>query len=238
MAGINAHQKINEKDAFVLGRSEAYIGVLIDDLVNKGTDEPYRMFTSRAEYRLMLRQDNADIRLTKKAHDIGLASDQRLEDVQDKIKQTNEIIAHFTKTSITPQEVNPMLESIGTSSIPQNYKLTQILSRPQVDLPLMINNLESVKNQLANYSADALIQAEVLMKYSGYLEKEKLLVDKMNRLEDFKIKDDFDFLSVKSISLEAREKLNKQRPQTIGQAARISGISPSDVSILMVHLGR
>jgi len=238
MAGINAHQKINEKDAFILGRSEAYIGVLIDDLVNKGTDEPYRMFTSRAEYRLMLRQDNADIRLTKKAHEIGLASDQRLKDVEEKIKQTNEIIAHFTKTSITPQEVNPMLESIGTSSIPQNYKLTQILSRPQVDLPLMINNLESVKNQLANYSTDAIIQAEVLMKYSGYLEKEKLLVDKMNRLEDFKIKDDFDFLSVKSISLEAREKLNKQRPQTIGQAARISGISPSDVSILMVHLGR
>ena len=238
MAGINAHQKINEKDAFILGRSEAYIGVLIDDLVNKGTDEPYRMFTSRAEYRLMLRQDNADIRLTKKSYELGLASDQRLKDVEEKVKQTNEIINYFTKTSISPSEVNPMLAELGTTAIPQNYKLTQILSRPQIDLPLMIDKLDSVKAFLAEYSKDALIQAEVLMKYSGYLEKEKLLVDKMNRLEDFKIKDDFDFLSIKSISLEAREKLNKQRPKTIGQAARISGISPSDVSILMVHLGR
>jgi tRNA uridine 5-carboxymethylaminomethyl modification enzyme len=238
MAGINAHQKINEKDAFILGRSEAYIGVLIDDLVNKGTDEPYRMFTSRAEYRLMLRQDNADIRLTKKSHELGLASDQRLKDVEEKVKQTNEIINYFTKTSISPSEVNPMLAELGTTAIPQNYKLTQILSRPQIDLPLMIDKLDNVKAFLAEYSKDALIQAEVLMKYSGYLEKEKLLVDKMNRLEDFKIKDDFDFLSIKSISLEAREKLNKQRPKTIGQAARISGISPSDVSILMVHLGR
>ncbi len=238
MAGINAHQKINEKDAFILGRSEAYIGVLIDDLVNKGTDEPYRMFTSRAEYRLMLRQDNADIRLTKKSHELGLASDKRLKDVEEKVKQTNEIINYFTKTSISPSEVNPMLAELGTTAIPQNYKLTQILSRPQIDLPLMIDKLDSVKAFLAEYSKDALIQAEVLMKYSGYLEKEKLLVDKMNRLEDFKIKDDFDFLSIKSISLEAREKLNKQRPKTIGQAARISGISPSDVSILMVHLGR
>jgi tRNA uridine 5-carboxymethylaminomethyl modification enzyme len=238
MAGINAHQKINEKNAFILGRSEAYIGVLIDDLVNKGTDEPYRMFTSRAEYRLMLRQDNADIRLTKKSHELGLASDQRLKDVEEKVKQTNEIINYFTKTSISPSEVNPMLAELGTTAIPQNYKLTQILSRPQIDLPLMIDKLDSVKAFLAEYSKDALIQAEVLMKYSGYLEKEKLLVDKMNRLEDFKIKDDFDFLSIKSISLEAREKLNKQRPKTIGQAARISGISPSDVSILMVHLGR
>jgi tRNA uridine 5-carboxymethylaminomethyl modification enzyme len=238
MAGINAHLRINKKDAFILGRSEAYIGVLIDDLVNKGTDEPYRMFTSRAEYRLMLRQDNADIRLTKKSHELGLASDQRLQDVEEKLKQTNEIIQYFTKTSTTPDEVNPMLTQLGTSTIPQNYKLTQILSRPQVDLPLMIEHIKSVQDNLKDYSPDALIQAEVLMKYSGYLEKEKLLVDKMNRLEDFKIKDDFDFLSVKSISLEAREKLNKQRPKTIGQAARISGISPSDVSILMVHLGR
>jgi tRNA uridine 5-carboxymethylaminomethyl modification enzyme len=238
MAGINAHQKINEKDAFILGRSEAYIGVLIDDLVNKGTDEPYRMFTSRAEYRLMLRQDNADIRLTKKSHELGLASDQRLKNVEEKIKQTNEIVSYFSKTSITPSEVNPMLEELGTTPIPQNYKLTQILSRPQIDLPMMIEKIDAVKHALENYSSDSLIQAEVLMKYSGYLEKEKLLVDKMNRLEDFKIKDDFDFLSIKSISLEAREKLNKQRPKTIGQAARISGISPSDVSILMVHLGR
>ncbi|MCG9879504.1 MAG: tRNA uridine-5-carboxymethylaminomethyl(34) synthesis enzyme MnmG [Bacteroidia bacterium] len=238
MAGINAHQKVHEKDALILGRSEAYIGVLIDDLVNKGTDEPYRMFTSRAEYRLMLRQDNADIRLTKLANKLGLASEERAICVEQKVKETNEIINFFNKTSITPAEVNPMLKNLGTSEIPQNYKLTQILSRPQIDLSIMMNNLETVKSKLDDYSNDALIQAEVLMKYSGYLEKEKLLVEKMNRLEDFKIKDDFDFLSVKSISLEAREKLNKQKPKTLGQASRISGISPSDVSILMVHLGR
>lgn len=238
MAGINAHQKINEKDPFILGRSEAYIGVLIDDLVNKGTDEPYRMFTSRAEYRLMLRQDNADIRLTEMSNKLGLASDERTEQVKEKIKQTNEIIDYFNKTSITPAEVNPLLKSLGTSEIPQNYKLTQILSRPQIDLNIMKDNLETVKTKLESYTSDAIIQAEVLMKYSGYLEKEKLLVEKMSRLEDFKIKDDFDFLSVKSISLEAREKLHKQKPKTLGQASRISGISPSDVSILMVHLGR
>lgn len=238
MAGINAHQKINEKDAFILGRSEAYIGVLIDDLVNKGTDEPYRMFTSRAEYRLMLRQDNADIRLTQKSHAIGLANDGMLKRVENKIEQTKNLIKYFTQTSITPAEANPFLESLGTSAIPQNYKLIQLISRPQVEIKQMVEHLPILKNAALELSDEILLQAEVLMKYEGYLEKEKLLVEKMNRLEDFIIPEDFDYLLVKSISLEAREKLKKQRPQTLGQASRISGISPSDVSILMVHLGR
>ncbi|MDZ4668664.1 MAG: tRNA uridine-5-carboxymethylaminomethyl(34) synthesis enzyme MnmG [bacterium] len=238
MAGINAHLKINEKDAFVLGRSEAYIGVLIDDLVNKGTDEPYRMFTSRAEYRLMLRQDNADIRLTQKSHAIGLASDQMLQDVEKKIEQTKTVVDYFIKTSITPQEANPLLTSLGTTPLPQNYKLHQIISRPQIGIKQMAENWPTV-SKITHYLTDEVIlQAEVLMKYEGYLEKEKLLVDKMSRLEDFVIPESFDYLTVKSISIEAREKLKKQRPKTLGQASRISGISPSDVSILMVHLGR
>ena len=238
MAGINAHLKINEKDAFILGRSEAYIGVLIDDLVNKGTDEPYRMFTSRAEYRLMLRQDNADIRLTQKSHSIGLATDEMLSRVEHKIDETQKLIKYFTQTSITPSEANPFLEGLGTSSILQNYKLIQLISRPQVEIKHMVEQLPILQNAAKDLSNEILLQAEVLMKYEGYLEKEKLLVEKMNRLEDFIIPEDFDYLLVKSISLEAREKLRKQRPQTLGQASRISGISPSDVSILMVHLGR
>jgi tRNA uridine 5-carboxymethylaminomethyl modification enzyme len=238
VAGINAHQKINNKDPFILSRSEAYIGVLIDDLVNKGTDEPYRMFTSRAEYRLMLRQDNADIRLTEKGYKLGLVKTDRLKAVQDKITNTKEIVKYFTQTSITPKEVNSYLEKIETAIIPQNYKLSQLLTRPQINITDLSNNINSVNDFLAKYAEEEILQAEILIKYEGYLEKEQLLVEKMNRLEDFKIPDDFNFLSVNSISLEAREKLNKQKPKTLGQASRISGISPSDVSILMVHLGR
>jgi tRNA uridine 5-carboxymethylaminomethyl modification enzyme len=238
MAGINAHQKVHEKDPFVLKRNEAYIGVLIDDLVNKGTDEPYRMFTSRAEYRIMLRQDNADIRLTEMGHKIGLASNERLAQVEKKITDTDEIIKYFKKTSVTPSQINPMLQELGTTTIPQNYKLDAILSRPQVELENITKALPELNEYLKNYDEDALLQAEVLLKYEGYLVKEKQVVDKMNRLEDFIIRDDFDFKSVQSISIEAREKLNKQRPKTLGQASRISGISPADISVLMVHLGR
>ena len=238
MAGINAHQKVHEKDPFVLKRNEAYIGVLIDDLVNKGTDEPYRMFTSRAEYRIMLRQDNADIRLTEMGHKIGLASEKRLAQVEKKITDTDEIIKYFKKTSVTPSQINPMLQELGTTTIPQNYKLDAILSRPQVELENITKALPELNEYLKNYDDDALLQAEVLLKYEGYLVKEKQVVDKMNRLEDFIIRDDFDFKSVQSISIEAREKLNKQRPKTLGQASRISGISPADISVLMVHLGR
>lgn len=238
IAGINAHQKVMEKDPFVLRRSEAYIGVLIDDLVNKGTDEPYRMFTSRAEYRLLLRQDNADIRLTEKGYQLGLASKERMDAVEKKVKDTQEIITYFKKTSVTPTEINPMLEGLGTNAIPQNYKLDQILSRPQVELNNISKALTQVEDFLNAFDDEALLQAEVLMKYEGYLEKEKLVIEKMNRLEDLKIKDDFDFRAIQSISMEAREKLSKQKPKTLGQASRISGISPADISVLMVHLGR
>jgi tRNA uridine 5-carboxymethylaminomethyl modification enzyme len=238
IAGINAHQSIHEKEAFILKRSEAYIGVLIDDLVNKGTDEPYRMFTSRAEYRILLRQDNADIRLTERGHELGLASDEQLKQTQDKVTDTEEVIRYFKKTSVTPTEINPLLEGLGTSLIAQNYKLDQILSRPQVELKDITHALEPVRTFLADVDAEALLQAEILMKYEGYLEKEKQVVEKMNRLEDVRIHDQFDFSTVRSISMEAREKLIKQRPKTLGQASRISGISPADVSVLMVHLGR
>ena len=238
IAGINAHQKVKEQDPFVLKRSDAYIGVLIDDLVNKGTDEPYRMFTSRAEYRILLRQDNADIRLTEKGYNLGLASENRLRAVEKKISDTDNIIKYFKKTSITPEEINPLLVELGTTTIPQNYKLDAILSRPQVELKDITNALPETKALLSIYDNEALLQAEVLLKYEGYLEKEKQVVEKMNRLEDVRIKDDFDFIAVQSISKEAREKLNKQRPKTLGQASRISGISPADVSVLMVHLGR
>ena len=238
IAGINAHQKVQEKDPFILKRSDAYIGVLIDDLVNKGTDEPYRMFTSRAEYRILLRQDNADIRLTEKGYQLGLAKEDRLHAVEKKIKDTDDIIKYFKKTSVTPDQINPLLQELGTTSIPQNYKLDAILSRPQVELKDIINALPDTKSYLEGFDEEALLQAEVLLKYEGYLEKEKQVVEKMNRLEDVRIRDDFDFSTVQSISKEAREKLNKQRPKTLGQASRISGISPADVSVLMVHLGR
>lgn len=238
MAGINAHQNVFGKDPFVLKRSDAYIGVLIDDLVNKGTDEPYRMFTSRAEYRIMLRQDNADIRLTEKGYQLGLASKERMEQVERKINDTESIINYFKKTSVIPADINPTLEKLGTSPIAQNYKLDQILSRPQVELKNIIEAIPTVKEYLNPFDEEALLQSEVLMKYEGYLEKEKQVVEKMNRLEDVRIKDDFDFRAVQSISIEAREKLSKQRPKTLGQASRISGISPADISVLMVHLGR
>ncbi|MES2725502.1 MAG: tRNA uridine-5-carboxymethylaminomethyl(34) synthesis enzyme MnmG [Bacteroidota bacterium] len=238
MAGINAHNKLNEKPDFILKRNEAYIGVLIDDLVNKGTDEPYRMFTSRAEYRIMLRQDNADVRLTKLGHAIGLASDERLKNVESKIAESNKIIDFFKKTSITPSEANPMLTALNTAEIPQNYKLIQLLSRPQIDLDTMINSLPIVQNFMQGFNQEAMIQAEILMKYEGYLEKEQLMVEKMNKLENVSINSDFDFKAIHNLSSEAKEKLTKQKPMTLGQAARISGISPSDISVLMVHLGR
>ncbi len=238
MAGINAHNKLNEKEDFILKRSEAYIGVLIDDLINKGTDEPYRMFTSRAEYRILLRQDNADIRLTELGNKIGLASNERLDDVKEKIKNTNEIIKFFKKTSVIPEEINPLLKEYNTTDIPQNYKLMQIVTRPQLDINILNDQIPLVKNFLKDYSEDNLLQAEILMKYEGYIEKEQLMVDKMNRLENVVIYDNFDYSTIHNISSEAREKFIKQKPRTLGQAARISGISPSDISVLLVHLGR
>lgn len=238
IAGINAHQKVNGLEDFILKRSEAYIGVLIDDLVNKGTNEPYRMFTSRAEYRILLRQDNADIRLTEKGYLLGLASQERYDQVKKKIDQTNEIIKYFKKTSVIPGDVNPLLESLETSAINQNYKLEQILSRPQLSIQTLREGLPSTKEFLSSFEDESILQAEILMKYSGYLLKEQEMVDKMNRLESVKIDESFDFRQIHNLSSEAKEKLSKQKPGTLGQAARISGISPADVSVLMVHLGR
>ncbi len=238
MAGINAHNKINNKEDFILKRSDAYIGVLIDDLVNKGTDEPYRMFTSRAEYRILLRQDNADIRLTEIGNKLGLADNNRLKNVNKKIQNTNDIVNYFKRTSIIPSEINPLLVKYNTSEINQNYKLMQIVTRPQLDINILKNNLTSVSTFLEKYNEDEILQAEILMKYEGYLEKEQLMVEKMNRLESVIINEKFDFVSIHNLSTEAKQKLSKQKPKTLGQAARISGISPSDISVLMIHLGR
>jgi len=238
MAGINAHLKINGKEPFILNRSEAYIGVLIDDLVTKGTEEPYRMFTSRAEYRILLRQDNADIRLTPKAFEIGLASQERLNRVNEKIKNAQEIIKYFKTESIDPEEINPALELIGSSPIVQKVKMFGVLTRPTITLLDFALNSPKVKEFISKYDLDSIEQAEILMKYEGYISKEHELVDKQNRLEDLVLHDDFDYKRLTSLSAEAREKLTKVRPRTIGQASRISGITPSDISILMVYLGR
>lgn len=238
MAGINAHQSVNCLAPFVLSRSEAYIGVLIDDLINKGTDEPYRMFTSRAEYRIMLRQDNADIRLTEMGYKLGLAKKDRMHLVEKKIASTNEIIHFFKNTSVTPAQINPMLINLNTSVIVQNYKLNQVLSRPQVTLNNIINEVKFVNEFVKTHNDDAVLQAEVLLKYEGYIEKEKQVVDKMNRLESVIIKPGFNYGEILSLSAEAKEKLSKQKPATLGQASRISGISPADISVLMVYLGR
>jgi tRNA uridine 5-carboxymethylaminomethyl modification enzyme len=238
MAGINAHLKIREQEPLVLDRSEAYIGVLIDDLVTKGTDEPYRMFTSRAEYRILLRQDNADTRLTPLGFKIGLASMDRMNKVEQKVKHVDEIVAFIKNESISPEEINPLLTDRESSSINQKVKMFGILSRPNIDLALFKNNIERIENSLNEYKEDELEQAEILVKYEGYIQKEKELVEKQYRLESLVLHDDFDYERLTSLGAEAREKLNKVRPKTIGQAARISGITPSDISILMVYLGR
>ena len=238
MAGINAHQKINDQHEFILTRDEAYIGVLIDDLITKGTNEPYRMFTSRAEYRILLRQDNADIRLTPLAHKIGLVNDERLELVNKKIEEAKQIMDFFRKESVTPDEINSILTEQDSSEIKQKTKLLQLLSRPQIEMKDLREKIASVKEVLAGKMEDSIEQAEILMKYEGYIEKEKEIVDKMNRLEYVPVPEDFDFSVINSLSLEAREKLKKFKPRTLGQASRISGVNPSDVSVLMVYLGR
>lgn len=238
MAGINAHVKVNKREPFILQRSEAYIGVLIDDLVTKGTDEPYRMFTSRAEYRILLRQDNADIRLTPKSYELGLAKKERLNKVNLKQKSTQEIISYFKKESIEPAEINPILETIGSAQIIQKVKMFGILTRPAITLlDFAIASLK-VKEFISNYDFESIEQAEILMKYEGYISKEHELADKQTKLEDLVLHDDFDYKRLTSLSAEAREKLTKVRPRTIGQASRISGITPSDISVLMIYLGR
>ena len=239
IAGINAARYTRGDAAFILGRSEAYIGVLIDDLITKGTEEPYRMFTSRAEYRTLLRQDNADLRLTQKAYDLGIAKEDRLEQMIAKEAQTASLIQFYKKTSIQPVEVNPILEEQNSAPIRQSDKLVKIYSRPNINYN-SISSLESVSSFIKgnNISPSAIEQAEVQIKYAGYIAKEKLNADKLQRLENVPIPKQFDYDRLASLSHEAKEKLNHIRPTTIAQAQRISGIKPSDISVLLVQLGR
>ena len=238
MAGINAHLKINEQEPFTLKRHESYIGVLIDDLITKGVDEPYRMFTSRAEHRILLRQDNADIRLTPKSYELGLASRERYDLVMEKKRQVEELIKFLKKESVSPDMADIVLVEEGTSAIRQRVKLSSLLLRPQINIQHLLQmsphfSSYSEKNDL---SEEILEQAEILIKYDGYISKEKELADKLESLENLALKPDFDYHSLKSISTEAREKLSKIRPATIGQASRISGVSPSDINVLVVYI--
>ena len=239
MAGINAVLKIKEKNPFVLKRDEAYIGVLIDDLITKGTEEPYRMFTSRAEYRMLLRQDNADQRLTEVSHSLGLASDERLAACEQKYKQSEGLISFLKSQSILPAEINPILSSKESALIKQSGKADKILSRPNIYVS-DLKECDSVDSYIStnNLSEEVQDQAEIQIKYSGYIQKEKNNADKLNRLESVKIPKDFDYKKLKSISAEALEKLNKIKPETISQASRISGVSPNDISVLLVYMGR
>ncbi len=238
MAGINAHQKANELEPVVLKRSEAYIGVLIDDLINKGTDEPYRMFTSRAEFRTLLRQDNADIRLTEKSYRLGLASQERMEKVRTKVEQVEKLKTILEKLAIEPAEANEYLESVGSSPLVLKQKAAQLILRPLIGLQEMKTYLPSMKNALQGFSDDAIEQVEIQLKYDTYITKEKELVTKMSQLEDLMIPDNFSYDKLVSLSNEARQKFTKIRPRTLGQASRISGVNPSDVQILMVYMGR
>ena len=238
IAGINAHQKINDKHELILKRSESYIGVLIDDLVTKGTEEPYRMFTSRAEHRLLLRQDNADIRLSPIGHELSLISDERMDKVNTKIKNTDDIVAFTKMKSIEPGKVNNILEENGTSPIPQNTKLFNLLSRPQVGFHELRTADDSLQELLSKFDKETIEQAEIKIKYESYFLKEMEIVDKMKKMEDREINPNFDYSQLGSLSKEAREKLSRIKPRTLGQASRISGVSPSDVSVLMVHVSR
>ena len=239
MAGINAALKIKEKDAFILKRNEAYIGVLIDDLITKGTEEPYRMFTSRAEYRTLLRQDNADLRLTPRSYEIGLASEKRMDRVKEKQDKTDLFLDYLRESSIKPSEVNPMLNEKNSAEISQSMKMFKIASRPQLDFN-DVRQFPGVNDFIVDNDIDNEImeQTEIYVKYSGYIEKERNNADKLNRLEGITIPTNFDYHKVKSLSYEAREKLTAIQPTTISQASRISGVSPSDVSVLLVYMGR
>jgi tRNA uridine 5-carboxymethylaminomethyl modification enzyme len=238
MAGINAHNKAHGKEPFVLKRSEAYIGVLIDDLVNKGTQEPYRMFTSRAEYRILLRQDNADIRLTELGHQLGLASDDRLKSVLDKKRDVQTLLQQLKKHKVDPSDVNESLTGFNTSGISEKVNIAHLLKRPQLTMKEVKTFGHDVSDLLDQYSIEVQEQAEIIIKYENYIEREQQLAEKIGSLEDYKIKNDFDYDRVKALSLEAREKLKKIKPETLGQATRISGVSPSDISVLTIYLGK
>ncbi len=239
IAGINAHLGIHEEEPLVLKRSEAYIGVLIDDLVNKGTKEPYRMFTSRAEYRILLRQDNADIRLTPLAQQLGVKGiEDRLAKVESKIEAAKAIEKFFRNTSVSPDQLNAYLEKYGSAPLKQKVKLHGVLLRPQIDIESLSKVLPEVEQFLGSYPKEFIDLAEINMKYEGYIKKEQEMVEKMNRLEEVRLHDNFDYHQLVSLSAEAREKLTTLKPRTIGQASRISGISPADISVLLVHMGR
>jgi tRNA uridine 5-carboxymethylaminomethyl modification enzyme len=241
MAGISSVLKTRGKEKFILGREESYIGVLIDDLVTKGVDEPYRMFTSRAEYRILLRQDNADERLTRKAYEIGTAKIERVKHLEEKELMIKEIVDFLNETSISPEEVNDFLESVGTNKIGQKVKAVTIASRPQVEIGALLkvinggNNLTAVKSERFKEIGES---AEIKIKYEGYILREKIVADKIKRLESLKIPEDLNFNELVSISTEGRQKLTRIKPANIGQAGRISGVSPSDINILLMYLGR
>jgi len=236
IAGINAHQRINDDKELILKRSESYIGVLIDDLVTKGTDEPYRMFTSRAEHRLLLRQDNADIRLTPIAHKLGLVGDDRLNKVNEKIKNSDNIIQYLKQNSTTVDKMNPILEEVGSSLISQKTKLVNLLGRPQININDLAKGDVDFGSYLNQFDKETIEQAEIKVKYESYFEKEMEIVNRMKKMEDREINPDFDYSSLVSLSIEARQKLAQVKPRTLGQASRISGVSPSDISVLMVHM--
>jgi tRNA uridine 5-carboxymethylaminomethyl modification enzyme len=240
MAGINAHRKLNNQEAFILGRKEAYIGVLIDDLITKGVDEPYRLFTSRAEYRTLLRQDNADLRLTPKGYEIGLVSKERYQNVLIKYQKIEDFTQFLRSESITPIEVNETLENLNTSPLRQKVKASDVVLRPQVSLYDLINSVSSIKEYSLKYKLtnDEIESTEIQLKYEGYIQKESDLALKFSKLENIIIHDDFNYNQLQSLSTEARQKLTKIRPKTIGQASRISGVSPSDINVLLVYLGR
>jgi tRNA uridine 5-carboxymethylaminomethyl modification enzyme len=239
MAGINAALKVQQREPFILKRDEAYIGVLIDDLITKGTEEPYRMFTSRAEYRTLLRQDNADYRLTPKAFEIGLAKEDQLIRMEQKFSQSEAMVSFFKETSLKPEEANPILEAKGSAPMSQPDKMFKVFSRPQLDLE-DFRKFKKVAAYIEEHNLDQEVveQAEIQVKYSGYIEKEKNNADKLTRLEDMIIPENFNFDNIQSISIEAKQKLNKIRPRTIAQASRISGVSPSDISVLLIYMGR
>ena len=239
MAGINASLSVQAKAPFVLRRDEAYIGVLIDDLITKGTEEPYRMFTSRAEYRTLLRQDNADIRLTQKGYDLGIAEESRLKRMETKLENAKTLVSFFRKQSVRPEVANPILEAKQSAPIRQSDKVFKIFSRPNISMQDILK-FPDVNAFISPdvFDAESLEQAEIQVKYSGYISKEKNNVDKLTRLEYVKIPKHFDYSQINSMSLEAREKLNAIKPQTVAQASRVSGVSPNDISVLLVYMGR
>jgi tRNA uridine 5-carboxymethylaminomethyl modification enzyme len=238
MAGINAHQKVNNLEPFVLNRAQAYIGVLIDDLVNKGTDEPYRMFTSRAEYRILLRQDNADLRLTPLGYDIKLASQQRMDNVTAKLGKINDFSHFLRQQSVSPDDINPALEAINSTPLSQKVKLDTLLLRPEINLENLLPHLNYLQQYSMQLSEEEMEETEISLKYEAYILREKAMAQKMIDLESIRLNPDYEYVKIKALSNEAREKLQKIKPSSLGQASRISGVSPSDISILMVHLGR